>query len=93
MAENGVVRGPHRRGTDEAASRAAARPQPSQTGDCARVSPAEESGSPMVLDAYDPFRYGILVIVLTAVTHLLLQALDVDATLQLFNSSADSWHR
>jgi hypothetical protein len=47
----------------------------------------------MVLDAYDPFRYGILVIVLTAVTHLLLQALDVDATLQLFNSSADSWHR
>ena len=85
MAENGVVRGPHRRGTDEAASRAAARPQPSQTGDCARVSPAEESGSPMVLDAYDPLLYRILLIVLTAVVSLLLQALGFDATLQLFS--------
>jgi len=36
-------------------------------------------------DAYDPLLYGILLIVLAAVVHLLLQALGLDATLQLFS--------
>jgi hypothetical protein len=39
----------------------------------------------MVLDAYDPLLYRILLIVLTAVVSLLLQALGFDATLQLFS--------
>ena len=40
---------------------------------------------PTVLDAYDPLPYGILLIVLTAVVHLLLHALGVDATLEVFS--------
>ena len=38
-----------------------------------------------VLDAYDPLPGAILLFVLTAVTHLLLHALGLDATLEVFN--------
>jgi hypothetical protein len=66
-------------------SREAARTQPSQTEDRAQASPPEEAGSPTVLDIYDPLPGTVLLFVLTAVTHLLLHALGLDATLEVFN--------
>ena len=53
--------------------------------DGAGASPLEEPGQRIVLDAYDPLPYGILLIVLTAVVHLLMHALGVDATLEAFS--------
>jgi hypothetical protein len=38
-----------------------------------------------VLDAYDPLPAAVLLFVLTAVTHLLLHALGLDATLEVFS--------
>ena len=81
MPDNSVLHGRLGQRTDEAAIRPAACAQPGQTEDC----PPEEAGWPMVLDAYDPLLYRILLIVLTAVVSLLLQALGFDATLQLFS--------
>ena len=62
-----------------------AREQPSQTEDGAGSSPPEEPGPPLALDAYDLLPGAIVLIVLTAVTHLLLRALGVDATLEVFS--------
>jgi hypothetical protein len=83
VADNGVVRRPLARGTDEAANRAAARPQSNQKEDGAGASPPEEPGQRIVLDAYDPLPGAILLFVLTAVVHLLLHALGLDATLEV----------
>jgi hypothetical protein len=85
VADEGVVRGPLARGTDEAPNRAAARAQLSQKEGGAGASPLEEPGRRIVLDAYDPLPGAVLLFVLTAVTHLLLHAFDLDATLEVFN--------
>ena len=93
MADNSLVRGPLGRRTDEVASRAAAPAQPSQTEDCAPAGPPGEPGQRIVLDAYDPLPGAILLFVLTAVVHLLLHALGLDATLEVFNRLIESVSR
>ena len=85
MADDSTVRGTFGPGAERALSGAAARPQPSPMANRAQASPPEEPGSPTVLDAHDPLPYGILLIVLAAVTHLLLHALGLDATLEIFS--------
>jgi hypothetical protein len=80
-----MVGGPLARRTGEAAHRAAARAQAKQKEGGAGASPLEEPGQRIVLDAYDPLPGAILLFVLTAVTHLLLHALGLDATLEVFS--------
>lgn len=84
MADDSTVRGTFGPGAGRAASRAAARPQPTQMTNRAQVSQPQEPGSPTVLDAYDPLPYGILLIVPAALTHLLVHALGLDASLEVF---------
>ena len=85
MADNSMVRNPLGRRTDVGANSVAAPTQASQTADCAQDSPAAEPGQRIVLDAYDPVPAAVLLFVLTAVVHLLLHALGLDATLEVFS--------
>lgn len=85
MADNGVVCGPVGRRTDADCHSVAAPAQVSRTADCAQASPAAEPAQRIVLDAYDPLPGAIVLIVLTAVVHLLLHALGLDATLEVFS--------
>ena len=70
MADKGMVRGPVGHRTD---------------ADCAQASPVAEPDQRIVLDAYDPLPSAVLLFVLTAVVHLLLHRLGLDATLEVFS--------
>ena len=85
MTDKGVVRGPVGQTTDAGCKSVAAPAQASQTADCAQASPVPEPGQRLVLDAYDPLPAAVLLFVLTAVMHLLLHALGLDATLEVFS--------
>jgi hypothetical protein len=85
VTDKDVVRGPVGQRTDAGRKSLAATTQASQTADYAQASPVPEPGQRLVLDAYDPLPAAVLLFVLTAVTHLLLHALGLDATLEVFS--------
>ena len=85
VTDKDVVRGLVGQRTDAGCKLVAAPAPPSQREDGAQVSPAAEPGQRLVLDAYDPLPSAVLLFVLTAVVHLLLHALGLDATLEVFS--------